>query len=251
MSASMKRPDTYPAYAGVADCEMGESKASAAAYDYMRRGFVNKVFGLLAAQLALTVLIAAPMVAVPAVKGFVTANPWLVSLASMGGLVLILVLSFSEHARHSHPTNLLLLAAFTALEGVVVGAVSSTYDTRAVALAAAATAGVAGALSAYAARTKTDYTAQGGALLTALVALIFTGLLGALTRSTALELAIAGGGALLFGWYLVFDVQMLIGGQHTRFQLSPDDYVAGAIALYLDVINLFLYILRLLGNDRE
>ena len=145
----------------------------------------------------------------------------------------------------------MLLAAFTALEGVVVGAIAASYSLPTVALAVAITAGVTGGLAAYAARTKTDYTAQGGLLFSALLALIFTGLVGAFTRSAALDLLIAGGGALLFSAYIVFDLQMLMGGAHTRFQLSPDDYVAGTIALYLDVINLFIYILRLLGSERE
>lgn len=258
MSASMKRPEAYPAYAGVdtySDAEgalgsMGD-KSQAMAYQFMRRGFINKVYGLLAAQLLLTAAIAAPIVLHAGVKGFVAANPWVVSLASLGSLVLILVLSFSESARHSHPTNLILLGAFTALEGVVVGAISASYALNTVALAVAITGGVAASLAAYAHRTKTDYTARGGALLTLLVALILTGLVGAVTRSSAFEVAVAGFGAVLFGMYIVYDVQMLIGGQHSKFALSPDDYIAGAIALYLDVINMFIYILRLLNSDRE
>jgi FtsH-binding integral membrane protein len=221
------------------------------AYDFLRRGFVRKVFGLLAAQLLLTAAIAAPMVLVPSVTAFVAANGWIVGVSSIASLALILVLSFSESARHTHPTNLLLLAAFTALEGVVVGAIAASYALSSVALAVFITGGVAGALSVYATRTKTDYTAQGGMLLSALTAIILTGLIGMFTRSSAFELMVAGGGALLFGFYIVFDVQLLVGGQHAQFQLSPDDYVPGAIALYLDVVNLFIYILRLVGSERE
>ncbi len=59
---------------------------------------------------------------------------------------------------------------------------------------------------------------------------------------TYMQLAISAGGALLFSVYLVFDIQLLMGsGTHA---LSPDEYVYGALALYLDVLNLFLYILR-------
>lgn len=99
----------------------------------------------------------------------------------------------------SHPTNLILLGAFTALEGVAVGAVSAQYALSSVALAVAVTAGVAGSLAAYAARTKTDYTARGGMLLSALTALILTGFLALFTRSSAAELMISGVGALIFG----------------------------------------------------
>jgi FtsH-binding integral membrane protein len=133
----------------------------------------------------------------------------------------------------------------------MVGAVAASYALPTVALAVAVTGGVTAGLAAYAARAKTDYTAQGGLLFSALLALILTGLVGALTRSAGLDLLIAGGGALLFSAYIVFDLQLLMGGAHTRFQLSPDDYIAGTIALYLDIINLFMYILRLLGSERE
>lgn len=42
------------------------------------------------------------------------------------------------------------------------------------------------------------------------------------------------------------DTQMIIGGNH-KFQMSPEEYILGAIALFLDIINIFLYILRILG----
>lgn len=255
--ASVKRPDAYPTHTEYSTVdnqsfdEMEGGAKSGLAYDFMRRGFVRKVFGILSAQLLLTFAIAAPMVLVPSVTRFVADNSWIVGLASVASFALVLVLSFSESARHSHPTNLILLAAFTALEGVVVGAISASYQLSSVALAVLITGGVAGALTVYATRTKTDYTAQGGMLLTALTAIVLTGLLGLFTHSSAVELMIAGGGALLFGMYIVFDVQLLMGGQHTKYQLSPDEYVQGAIAIYLDVINLFIYILRLLGSERD
>ncbi|GBF95111.1 hypothetical protein Rsub_07695 [Raphidocelis subcapitata] len=256
---SVKRPEAYPSYApvdaagfaGAQDLE-GGSGFGAKEYQFLRAGFVRKVFGLLAAQLALTAAVAAPIVLSSGVRGFVATNSWVVSLASLGSLVLVLVLSLSESARHSHPTNLILLAAFTALEGVLVGAISATYSLSSVALAVALTAGVAGSLAVYAHRAKTDYTARGGALLSALVSLLLTGLFGALFGGgRGLELLLAGGGAVLFSFYIVYDVQLIIGGAHAKFQLSPDDYVAGTLALYLDVINLFIHLLRLLGNERE
>ncbi len=57
--------------------------------------------------------------------------------------------------------------------------------------------------------------------------------------------AAAAAGALLFCGYLVFDTQLLIQ------RLDLDDYIWAAVQIYLDVVNLFLYILRLLGQQRE
>ena len=83
-----------------------------------------------------------------------------------------------------------------------------------------------------------------------LTALLLTGLMFSFSAAPAAELVLAGIGSALFGLYLVFDVQLLLGGGG-RFALSPDDYVAGAISLYLDLVNLFLHLLRLFGTERD
>lgn len=53
-------------------------------------------------------------------------------------------------------------------------------------------------------------------------------------------------GVIVFGIYLVIDTQLIVGGR--RLELSMDDYVAGALILYLDVIQIFLYLLQLLSK---
>jgi len=56
-------------------------------------------------------------------------------------------------------------------------------------------------------------------------------------------------GAILFSFFIIVDTQLLLGGK--REVLGPDDYVYAALQLYLDVINLFLRLLQLLGKMRE
>jgi len=56
-------------------------------------------------------------------------------------------------------------------------------------------------------------------------------------------------GVLLFTFFIVFDTQMIIGGNH-KVQFSIDDYCFAALNLYLDIINLFLHILALLGDRK-
>jgi hypothetical protein len=53
-------------------------------------------------------------------------------------------------------------------------------------------------------------------------------------------------GALLFSAFIVHDTQLVVGGK--KRQLNTSDYVLGAITLYLDIINLFFYLLRLFGE---
>ena len=60
------------------------------------------------------------------------------------------------------------------------------------------------------------------------------------------RLVISSIGALIFCCYIVFDVQILMDGK--RCQLSPDDYILAALNLYLDILNLFMYILQILNE---
>lgn len=195
--------------------------------------------GILSAQLLLTALIAAPIVLHGPTRAFVAASPGVVLLSALGAFAIVMVLSFSEEARHRHPTNLILLAAFTALEGVAVGATAAAYTLPSVALAVAVTAGATGALAAYAQRAKTDYTARGGALVSALSALLLTSVFALFVRSRAVEVVLAGFGAALFSAYLVWDVQLLLGGQHARFQLRCV-YIAVCVRVFVCCASVFV-----------
>lgn len=210
----------------------------------VRLGFIRKVFGLLAVQLAITAGVAATFILSAPVKAFVLGNPATFWVAFGLSLALVLVLSCSESARRSHPTNLVLLLAFTGAEAVLVGTISAMYDTDVVVLAAALTVGMTLCLSAYAMQTKRDFTASGGVLFVLLYALIAAGLLSIFFHSRVLNIVVSAVGAAVFGCYIIWDVQLMVGGGAVA--ISPDEYVFAALNIYLDVINLFLYLLRLL-----
>lgn len=120
----------------------------------------------------------------------------------------------------------------------------------AVLAAAAITCFITLGLTAYAMQTKYDFTTSGGVLTGVLMAMIIVGFIGMfIPHIKALELLISGAGAVLFACFLVVDIQMMMDGK--RVQLSPDDYIFAALNLYLDIINLFLYILRALNESRS
>ena len=50
--------------------------------------------------------------------------------------------------------------------------------------------------------------------------------------------------------YIVFDTQLMMGGQH-KYSISPEEYIFAALNLYLDIINLFLYLLMIIGGGRD
>lgn len=224
--------------------------ASDVAENMMRAGFVKKVFGLLGAQLLLTSVIAGTIFSSQTIRQFVLTNPWVLALSILGSFGLLIAFSVSQSARQQHPLNLVLLFSFTSFEGVLVGAASCQYSTDIVVLAFGITAAVSTGLSLYALFTKRDFTVMGSVLYTLLLALIVTGIMGFFIKTSAFNILVSGGGAVLFSFYIIYDVQLLVGGKHQN-KVSPDEYVFGAISIYLDIINLFLHIMRILNESRR
>jgi len=100
------------------------------------------------------------------------------------------------------------------------------------------------ALTIYAYTTKTDVTMWGGILVCVSIGLLIFVLLAVWLRSNWLYIALCSCLVVLFGIFLVYDTQLIIGKK--RHQLSEDDYILGALMLYLDIILIFTYILDLL-----
>jgi FtsH-binding integral membrane protein len=130
------------------------------------------------------------------------------------------------------------------MEAYVVATICSAYDGRTVLAAAFMTAGVVIALTIYACTTKTDFTVCGGLMWVLGSCFLMFGLFSFTFGPTA-RFVYSLIGVIIFGLYLVIDTQLIIGNQ--SYKLSKEDYILGAIILYLDIINIFIYILSILG----
>lgn len=104
------------------------------------------------------------------------------------------------------------------------------------------------ALTVYAFQTKYDFTTCGTGLFVAVLVLFLFGLVLLLFPSNIGNTIYAAIGCLLFSLYLVYDTQLLIGGNH-KYSVSPEEYVFAALNLYIDVVQLFLMILRLISGS--
>ena len=111
-----------------------------------------------------------------------------------------------------------------------------------------ATAIITAALTIYAWQTKIDFTAMGGALLCGLLCLILFGIWTAIFPSQVAQTAYAALAAGLFSLFIVYDTQQIIGGKHHSHKFEIDEYVFAALTLYIDIIQLFLQLLKLFGN---
>lgn len=84
---------------------------------------------------------------------------------------------------------------------------------------------------------------MGGFLFVGLLVVFVFGIIVAFFPGSAADLVYSVCGALLFSLYLIYDTQMMIGGKH-KYSISPEEYIFAALNLYLDIINIFLFILR-------
>lgn len=144
------------------------------------------------------------------VKNYSHANPQLIFIPMIGTIVLMCAIACCESARRTSPTNLILLGAFTLCESIVVGFISSVYDTKIVLMAIAVTAAIVIGLTLFAFQTKYDVTSMGGALC--IVLLIFTIgsiVVGLFFRTEFTHFLMACVGAVIFSMYIVYDTQVM------------------------------------------
>merc|ERR1711959_29132 len=215
----------------------------------IRQGFIRKVFSILAVQLLVTLGCAIGFASSAPLKSYLTQNAWpfYIAFPALIGSMVGLACCGDLHRRFPH--NYALLGVFTLAESYLVGVTTLMYDTETVLMAVAITAGITVVLTLFAFQTKYDFTTAGGFLLSALLALFsFSIIMMFLPFSKIAHVAFASLGALLFSCYLVYDIQIMMDGK--RMQISPDDYVLAALNLYLDIINLFIYILQILDTAK-
>ncbi|KAI9334213.1 inhibitor of apoptosis-promoting Bax1-domain-containing protein [Zopfochytrium polystomum] len=209
----------------------------------VRMNFVRKVYSILAAQLGLTSIVSAFCLYNEAVKEFIHAHPALLFVCLFASIGLVIAVQIY---RRSYPLNMILLGIFTLVEAYTVGFVCSTYESEVVLQAAFLTFVIVIGLTLFTLQSKWDFSGMGPFLMSALLVLIGASLLRLFfPYSRAVDTGIAVIGALIFCGYIVYDTFMIFE------KLSPEEYIDASIQLYLDIINLFLQLLRILGNSRD
>lgn len=200
----------------------------------LRSLFIAKVYGLLFAGLAMTVGVGYAIV-----QAGIMPPMGLLFIAS---IICVVGLSF---ARRVSGLNLLLFFVFTALEGAILGPFLAQLSITRPGLATQAamlTLSVFGSLSAYVFISKKDFSFLGGMLFVGLIGLLVSGIVMMIFNVSAMATVYSLFGIVIFSGFVLYDTSQIIN------RLSPDDVVTGAIELYLDMLNLFLFILRLLNS---
>jgi len=209
----------------------------------IRSAFIRKVYTILLCQILATCIVGGAISQSHAAVFWVQTHSWALYVPMFGTLINLGVLYWK---RHSHPLNFVLLSTFTLLEAFTLGVIVAFYDNIIVLQALLITLGVFIGLTLFTLQSKYDFSGMGPFLFGALVALCMAGLINIFIpfgRTTDLVFAI--GGCLVFSGYIVYDTYII------NAKLSPDEFIVGAISLYLDFINLFINILRLLNDLQD
>ena len=212
--------------------------------DMMRLGFIRKVYGILSLQLSITVALTALTFLDP-VKNFLITNVWLFWTCLGLSIFIIIPLICCRSVAQKVPLNYILLITWTLCESVMVATCCSFYDPQVVITAGVLTAAVTISLTIYACTTKTDFTLLGGLLSVGICLLIFFGIF-SFAFGRVLHTFYCVLGVLVYSIYLIFDTQLVMGKFGNEYQI--DDYIIAAIMIYIDIIQIFLYLLQLFGR---
>ncbi|MGC8667925.1 MAG: Bax inhibitor-1 family protein [Chthonomonadales bacterium] len=202
----------------------------------VRAAFIRKVYHLFFVSLLVTVG-TGYVAALPGIRPAMIA---LLPVLIIGELVCGLILAF---VRRTTGINVALLYVFSALQGAVLGPVLTLMERVAPGVPAEAailTVAVFGGLSLYVLQTGRDFSYLGGMLTAGIIAMVVAGIVMFFVHSSLVHTLYCVIGILIFSGYVLYDTSMIM------HRLGPDEAVAGAISIYLDLINLFWLILNLL-----
>lgn len=216
----------------------------------IRNGFIRKVYSILMTQLLITLSLIAIFLYHKPTQKWAMAHREIFWICFAATIILIICMACCTSVRRKAPMNFIFLFLFTIAEGVLLAMAASTYRSEEVLMAVGITAAVCLALTIFAFQTKYDFTGCHTILFIALVVLIIFGIIAMIWPGKTVQLVYASLGALIFSFYLIYDTQMIIGGKH-KYSTSPEEYIFAALNLYLDVINIFLDILTIIGASRD
>jgi FtsH-binding integral membrane protein len=206
--------------------------------------FTRKVYRWMAIGLGLTGLFASLVAASPAAQRTIFGNPLLFFGLAIAELIMVFVFGASLR-KVSYGTAAAMFIAYCATSGLTFSIYLLVYTRESVAIAFYVTGGTFAAMSAWATLTKRDLSGWGPILMMGLFGLILATLVNLFVGSTAMGMVLAWAGVLIFTGLTAYDTQKI-----RQWAQAGDDRLAllGALNLYLDFINLFIMLLRLLGR---
>jgi uncharacterized protein len=231
--------------------QFGTSALPSSQAQLTRQAFMTSVFGWMFVGLALTAGIAAYVAASGDMLAWFEDHQLAYFGMFAGQLALVVAISAGIN-KISYSVAVFLFAAFAALNGFTFSVILEIYTTASIATTFAVTAGMFGGMATYGYVTKRDLTSMGSILFMALIGLIIGSVVNIFWANSVLYWLVTFAGVLIFAGLTAFDMQKLkqIGESGIEGESAQKASILGALSLYLDFINMFLFLLRIFGNSR-
>jgi len=226
---------------------MGSSYAPAASQvrtGVERATLARRTYGLVFLSVLVTMGGVAFTGTQPALGDAVRAHPFLAFIAVLAPLFL------AQANARSFPRNVVLTLLFTFVEGVYLTPFLQVMEQSApgsIGQAGLLTFAAFGALTLYGLTSRRDFSAWGSFLSVGLIVLIVAMVINMFVASAGVYLWLSVVGVLIFSGLLVFDTWRILRSG----EFGKDDYVFAAVRIYLDLLNMFVFILSLLGGGRR
>ncbi|HVR39003.1 MAG TPA: Bax inhibitor-1/YccA family protein [Thermoanaerobaculia bacterium] len=221
--------------------------SSTADVEMRERSFIRSVYGWMFAGLMLTAFAALAVVLSPALQRTVLANRmiWWILVIAEFGLVIYLSARITRMSFASAAVSFLL---YSFLNGLTLSVIFFAYTSGSIAQAFVTAGGMFAAMSVYGMVTKRDLTSWGSFFFMGLIGIVLCSIINMFLHSGGLAFAISLIGVFVFLGLTAWDTQKLKLMARAGGGVSHNLAVIGALSLYLDFINLFLFLLRLFGR---
>ncbi len=215
--------------------------------------FITKVYSWMAMALALTGFTAYAVASSEAMIQMIFGSMFVFYGLIIAELGLVWYISSRLHSMTAN-TATSLFVLYSVLNGLTMAFIFLVYTASSIASTFLITAGTFGAMSFYGYTTKKDLTSWGNILFMAVIGLIIASIVNIFLKSSMFNFIISCIGVLVFTGLTAYDTQKIkemniIGNDGT--EEDRKEAISGALCLYLDFINLFLFLLRLLGGRRD
>jgi hypothetical protein len=223
------------------------TQADARSAPAVSAALLTHAFTWMFAGLLLTAGVAAVVQSSAALRNFAEAN---LLILFLGQLALVMIISFAI-SRINAMVALTLFFVYAASLGLVVGLIVRAYTGESVATAFLASSAMFGGAALYGWTTKRSLAGLGGMLVMGVIGVIVASVVNLFIGNSTISWIISLVGVVIFTALTAFHVQRIASGALVAQTGSVEKAaVYGALALYLDFINLFLFLLRLLGGRR-
>lgn len=213
--------------------------------------FLRKVYGWMFVGLGITTGVAFAVASSPTLVRAIFGNPILLIGLFIGEIGLVVALS-ARVDKMSAQTAAILFIVYSALNGATLSVILLAFTGASIATTFFVAAGMFGALALYGTTTKRSLAGVGQFVFMGLIGLVLAMVVGFFWKSPGLQFVISVVGVLVFTGLTAWDAQKL----KAIAAVTPDNQVGGravvgALRLYLDFVNLFLFLLRFLGGRRD